>query len=198
MKYSPLGGLTIEFLRADDFQTREGWFTVHRSLFAALSFALALQPQVAFADRSSHEIAPADEYFGRYKMSILGVRNTLHDVDLRLHANPAIAATVIGMINLTEDAIRDWEKKYPHDHWIPKSLLGLLTVYHDMANDVGHEGEKRVLHWLDEKYQDNVADAAAHNLLKPLPCTQDQFVSAMDPNSASASIECAKVDEAHF
>ena len=162
---------------------------------AALFAVLALQAQPAYAHTNAYAVAPADEYFGRYKMSILGVRNTLRDVDARLRTNPAIAGTVIGMIDLTEDAIKDWERKYPHDTWIPKSLLGLVSVYHDMANEVGHAGERRVLHWLDEKYGDNVADEDAHRIVKGPDCSRDQFAAAMDPSSAETATECADANE---
>ena len=54
-------------------------------------------------------VAPADEYFGRMKMSILGIRNQLHDLDLRLHYTPEKSEDVMGSAAFVEDALHDWE-----------------------------------------------------------------------------------------
>jgi hypothetical protein len=82
-----------------------------------------------------YRVAPADEYFGRLKLSILGVRNTLRDLGARAAADPAHATAVLGPAGLTEDAIRDWEAKYPHDTWIPPALLSLERVYARVDSD---------------------------------------------------------------
>ena len=66
-----------------------------------------------------YRVAPADEYFGRLKLSILGIRNTIKDMGLKADADSSHAANVVmGSVGLTEDAIHDWEKKYPQDGWI--------------------------------------------------------------------------------
>jgi hypothetical protein len=82
-------------------------------------------------------VAPADEYFGKMKMSILGIRNEIHDLTLKIGYDPAHAESVLGIANLTEDALSDWEKKYPSDPWIPKTLFSLERMY-------------SVVHWSNE------------------------------------------------
>lgn len=74
-------------------------------------------------------VAPADEYFGKMKMSILGIRNEIHDLTLKIGFEPAKAESFIGLANMTEDAMKDWERKYPHDPWIPKTLFSLERMY---------------------------------------------------------------------
>ena len=48
---------------------------------AALVPIVASAPAGVLADH--HAKAPADEYFGRLKLSILGVRNVVYDIDAR-------------------------------------------------------------------------------------------------------------------
>jgi hypothetical protein len=65
--------------------------------------------------------APADEYFGRLKMSILGVRYVINVVDYRAeNATDDDARDLCHKLMLTEDALRDWQAKYPDDAWIPR------------------------------------------------------------------------------
>ena len=84
--------------------------------------AKPVAPHVVFL---KYKVAPADEYFGRLKLSILGIRNTIKDAGLKCDADPAHATNVIGSVALTEDAMHDWEKKYPADSWIPPAILSL-------------------------------------------------------------------------
>ncbi|HXW76461.1 MAG TPA: hypothetical protein VEJ20_03535 [Candidatus Eremiobacteraceae bacterium] len=70
-------------------------------------------------------VAPADEYFGRMKMSILGITNSIRDTGLREGFNPTNAASYYSGLMWTEDALKDWAAKYPHDGWIPRRAYDL-------------------------------------------------------------------------
>src|SRR5579871_4832776 len=86
------------------------------------ALALSLVPGLAFAagakTASVHgdvhaapapvKVAPADEYFGRMKMSILGITNSIHDTGLREGYDPTNAAKYYTSLSLTEDALEDW------------------------------------------------------------------------------------------
>ncbi len=88
----------------------------------SLAFACSIAP---IACRASGP-APADEYFGPFKASVLEIRNRLvaferdADWDLRRH--------VRGINNL-ELAIEDWYRKYPRDPWLPGFTNRLIRVY---------------------------------------------------------------------
>ena len=77
------------------------------ALVLALSFAAPAlaQPTV--------NLAPADRYFGRLKMSILGVRNSLKDLAARADAHPEDAEHIYDKAVLVEDALRDWHAPLP-------------------------------------------------------------------------------------
>jgi hypothetical protein len=74
-------------------------------------------------------LAPADEYFGRFQMSVLGIANTLRDADLRLEEGSSPPSIINGPLSFVGDAIAAWERKYPADPWIAKDLLALERVY---------------------------------------------------------------------
>ena len=84
-------------------------FVVCTILVAAFAQAAAAKPAVA----------PADEYFGRMKLSILGISNIVHDTKLHEAFDPAHAADNYTKLSFAEDALEDWAAKYPQDNWLP-------------------------------------------------------------------------------
>jgi hypothetical protein len=112
--------------------------------------AKPVAPHVVFL---KYKVAPADEYFGRLKLSILGIRNTIKDMGLKADADPAHAvSSVMGAVGLTEDAMRDWEKKYPADSWIPPAILSLERLYAKVDSDEARAHAKIVMVWLVHDY----------------------------------------------
>jgi hypothetical protein len=108
--------------------------------------------------------APADEYFGQLKLSILGVRNVVADIDTRADAaDDGAARAMCHKLIFAEDALRDWQAKYPDDTWIPK--LGYAMV-HDfekidsviVADDSNVAGTHAIdlQTWLDQAYPNSV------------------------------------------
>jgi hypothetical protein len=88
---------------------RANTFLVCAILVAAFAQSAAAKPAVA----------PADEYFGRMKLSILGIGNIMHDTKLREAYDPAHAADNFTKLAAAEDALEDWAAKYPGDTWLP-------------------------------------------------------------------------------
>jgi hypothetical protein len=117
---------------------------------AKTAAAAPVVPHVVFL---KYRVAPADEYFGRLKLSILGIRNTIKDMGLKADADPAHAdKAVMGSVALTEDAMRDWEKKYPQDTWIPPAILSLERLYAKVDSDDARDHAKTVMAWLVHDY----------------------------------------------
>jgi hypothetical protein len=97
-------------------------------------------------------VAPADEYFGKLKMSILGIRNTIKDQGLKIDVDPHNAPSTSNAIALTEDAIRDWERKYPCDSWLPGTLYSLERFYLKIHTDDGVKHVHATFAWLRHDY----------------------------------------------
>ena len=88
-------------------------------------------------------VAPADEYFGRMKLSILGISNTIHDTKLREGFDPAHAAAYYDKLSLAEDALEDWSKKYPHDTWLPGKAYYMSHEFWAMNTPDGNREAER-------------------------------------------------------
>lgn len=111
---------------------------MRKHIIVSGALALLLMPGAAFASGSAtkpasstvhaahaSKVAPADEYFGRMKMSILGITNSIRDTGLREGYDPSNASRYFNGLSFTEDALEDWSHKYPTDSWIPKRAYDL-------------------------------------------------------------------------
>ncbi len=85
-------------------------------------------------------------------MSILGVRNQLRDLALRVQYAPEKGADVLGSAAYVEDAIHDWENKYPQDPWLAKNVFLLTQLYAQIRTDEGQRSTERTMHWLLGRY----------------------------------------------
>jgi hypothetical protein len=112
------------------------------ALVLALSFAAPV-----FAEPTAN-LAPADRYFGRLKMSILGVRNSLKDLSARADAHPEDAEHIFDKAVLVEDALRDWHAHFPRDPWIPKFAYSLAQLYGKLDSDDARVRRNDTLDWL--------------------------------------------------
>jgi hypothetical protein len=120
-----------------------------------LAFALALSfAAPAFAEPSAN-LAPADRYFGRLKMSILGVRNQLKDLAARADAHPEDAEHIFDKAVLVEDALHDWQRHFPRDPWIPKYAYSLAQLYGKLDTDDARVRKNDTLDWLIATYPES-------------------------------------------
>ena len=96
--------------------------------------------------------APADEYFGHQKYSILGIRNALHDLNIRydgtIGRTPFLYSNGAGL----EDAMHDWDKKYHGDLWLAHYLFQLDQIYMRVPPDLGHQKVDSVSRWIIGAY----------------------------------------------
>jgi hypothetical protein len=83
--------------------------------------------------------APADEYFGRLGMSVLGVRTKVKDLGLDADIHPEHDQAILNNALWVEDAMRDWAKKYPFDRWLPRYAFALEQMYEEIPGDAAHK-----------------------------------------------------------
>ncbi|HKW45319.1 MAG TPA: hypothetical protein VJN22_06630 [Candidatus Eremiobacteraceae bacterium] len=69
--------------------------------------------------------APADEYFGRYKLSFLGVRNIIRDMNVE-GDSPLALPLQEGRIHEVAGSIADWANRYPRDTWLPGTTASFV------------------------------------------------------------------------
>ena len=119
-----------------------------RSAILALAFVLPSLP-VSAQDLSA--LAPADEYFGHYRLSVLGIANTIRDSGTRMDEGKA-AAMIDGPLAFATDAIRAWERQFPRDPWIARDLFALQLVYLHARTPRGNELARSTEAWLVADY----------------------------------------------
>jgi hypothetical protein len=71
--------------------------------------------------------APADEYFGKLKISFLGINNTLRDAAVTA-GDHTTDPSVINKVGFAEDALTDWEKKYPRDPQLTRTYYLAIAM----------------------------------------------------------------------
>jgi hypothetical protein len=126
------------------------------SAFAlAFSFASAFSYAAPAFAQPSANLAPADRYFGRLKMSILGVRNSLKDLAARADANPEDAEHIYDKAVLVEDALHDWQHQFPRDPWIPKYAYSLAQLYGKLDLDDARVRKNDTIDWLIATYPES-------------------------------------------
>ncbi len=72
--------------------------------------------------------APGDEYFGRMKLSYLGINNTFRDEAVRAGAYTSDPG-IISRVEFADEALKAWSNKYPGDPQLPRSyFLGIQVM----------------------------------------------------------------------
>jgi len=101
-------------------------------------------------------LAPADEYFGPLKMSVLGIRNEIHDLairyDVRADIDHALAKKIMGTAVMTEASLADWEKKYPGDDQLARDVYLMQHLYAKIEYDEARDKAKYCAQWLLTRY----------------------------------------------
>lgn len=128
-------------------------------------FVLALLLAVSTPVWAQSNVAPADEYFGHLKMSVLGIANVIKDMRLRVEADASRTPSIFGSLANVEDSIHDWEAKYPNDSWIPRSLFALETGYLTAPGDRARDLAVRTEAWLRHDYGRSTYALQGHRAL---------------------------------
>ena len=96
------------------------------ALFAVLFLPLGALAQTAPSSHSA--IAPVDEYFGTTGESILEIRNRIAAVEAKPDTE-ARTTDAVAAIDFFEDALIDWQHKYPADPWVADALSRAVRCY---------------------------------------------------------------------
>jgi hypothetical protein len=73
--------------------------------------------------------APADEYFGPHKQSILEIRNRLDRIDTKSDRELIDDNATVELDDVAA-SVSDWRSQYPNDPWLPRFYARLLHDYH--------------------------------------------------------------------
>jgi hypothetical protein len=119
------------------------------ALVASLAVTLgasAPAPRVPVSARPTpYAKAPADEYFGRLKISMLGINNMLHDDSIRAGASTTDERLIHDVADAT-DALRDWARKYPRDPQLARSCYLAFAMYRKILT---RDAQEQAWHFLN-------------------------------------------------
>jgi hypothetical protein len=104
--------------------------------------------------------APADEYFGRTKLSPFGVRNALLHIEKYLDVGWGAQMTTQALYVV--DALDDWRQQYPRDYELPRLLLTTYKTLDRINSPEAHDAEVRIKRLLTVEYN---TSAEAQSLL---------------------------------
>jgi hypothetical protein len=134
------------------------------------------------------EAAPGDEYFGRMKMSYLGINNTFHDDAIRA-GEYTTDPKVISSVSFADDALTAWAKKYPNDPQLARSYFLAFLMYRKVYTPQYQQKAWDYAHIVIKKWptsffgkslkKDLGIGYTEHYFATPVPCT-----SLADPTPA--------------
>jgi hypothetical protein len=115
-----------------------------RRMLFALAIA-ALLPVLAIAQSS---LAPGDEYFGKMKMSALGVRYAIQHLKIAAYHHATWPQNILHDTLQADDALYDWSKKYPKDTWLAQTAWGLVGLYEMIPGSIARNHAQAALDYL--------------------------------------------------
>ena len=125
--------------------------------------------------------APGDEYFGRLKLSYLGIDNTFRDESIRAGAYTT-DSHIISQVNFAEDALRDWYKRYPKDPQLPRSYFLAYAMYKKIWTQPGQTEAWTYLHIIRQRWPSSyfgklvlkdMTGFVEHYFMEPQPCPSE-------------------------
>jgi hypothetical protein len=93
-------------------------------LLGAATVAAAAPGIAPLPPSSAHigDFAPADQYFGRMKMSYLGINNTFRDAAI-VSGDHTTDSNIANKVFFADEALGDWSRRYPHDRQLARSYF---------------------------------------------------------------------------
>lgn len=160
------------------------------SLIATLTaFAVSSSNGIASHDPASiSALAPADEYFGRLKLSPLGIRHEVLTLKDDFHHARARPDVIEHKAEDVEDSIDDWATRFPQDTWIASAAWQLATLFEELPGKDAHEHAIVVLELVRDRFPDSVfADDAKRDLARGVGIRPWPHWAGPDPESVAVA-----------
>jgi hypothetical protein len=133
--------------------------------------------------------APGDEYFGRMKMSYLGINNTFHDSTIRA-GSYTTSPGIISQINFADEALEAWSHKYPHDPQLARTYFLAIQAYEKIYTLPAQQKAWSYMHILTERFPTSYFGKVTKKSLDR-GFTEHYFADAQPCPAASANASAA-------
>ncbi|HET7813337.1 MAG TPA: hypothetical protein VFL13_03060 [Candidatus Baltobacteraceae bacterium] len=111
-------------------------------------------------------LAPADEYFGRAKLSVLVIRHRIFAMKDDWHHMRTQPAKVVNDANDVQDALDDWSARFPRDTWLPAASWNLATLYEELPGADAQQKAIAMLSTVRDRYTSTAFSGLADRDLK--------------------------------
>jgi hypothetical protein len=133
--------------------------------------------------------APADQYFGKLKMSTLRIRYEIAQVKNKYEFHKLLPEEAAHLAQLDQDAFEDWARKYPHDDWLASTAYNLAKLYEELPGDDARDRATHLLTFINAHFpKTRYATEARTDLHRGVPSRPDPaWAVSMRQQRASAS-----------
>lgn len=122
-----------------------------RSTASPSPSASALRKIHAFERAQYESSAPGDAYFGRLRMSYLGINNVFKDASMRAGEHTT-DSDLINKLKDADEALQAWIARYPRDPQLSRSYFLAVTAYKKVWTKEYQDKAWRDMHAIVQKF----------------------------------------------
>jgi len=122
-----------------------------RSAASSSPSASALRKIHAFERAQYEASAPGDAYFGRLRMSYLGINNVFKDASMRAGEHTT-DSDLINKLKDADEALQAWVARYPRDPQLSRSYFLAVTAYKKVWTNEYQDKAWRYMHAIVQKF----------------------------------------------
>lgn len=112
-------------------------------------------------------LAPADEYFGRERISVIRIHHQVFALKDDLHRRRLRPDAIEHGADSISDAYFDWAARFPRDRWLPRMGWELATLYEELPGFAAQDQALTLLSFIEQHYGDtNIGRASARDLAR--------------------------------
>jgi hypothetical protein len=137
--------------------------------------------------------APADEYFGKLKMSALRVRYETMQLKKRYETHQLLPAQAEHLLLLTQDSFDQWAVRYPKDPWLASTGFLIAALYAELPGTVARERAVTLYVYVKSNFPSSSYATSSRNALhrgvatKADPAWAKEMRAAASPSASPAA-----------
>ena len=98
--------------------------------------------------------APLDRYFGSLQMSPIGIRNNIDALARQYGWRTLSDDEIVHDAEWIEQALTDWQQKFPRDSWLPPTAFHLMELYAEVQTQSARDHATVMLHYIVANWPD--------------------------------------------
>ncbi|MFY9708869.1 MAG: hypothetical protein WA668_01215 [Candidatus Cybelea sp.] len=94
---------------------------------------------IALVAQAAAVTAPADQYFGKLKMSALRIRYETMQLKKRYETHQLLPEQAEHLLLLTQDAFDQWARAYPKDPWLASTGYAIAALFGEFPGSTARD-----------------------------------------------------------